>query len=904
MSHTDVFACENGTLFFHQDESFFLAIGHTSRLPLKLESRSPSMLLVSWPERGLAVGSRHQVTLYYTELGSFNTLSTDTTTNNHYRFTALAACSSYVPCVEIAGTRSLTCISTITDPDTPLHFEVTLWNSDSISLAWDCPAKFSSFLLTVFYLDGDDRVTEEVVFSQKEHHFAFVLSDLQPCTRVKFGLQTVCQAGIESRSSRMRLNDGNSAHSRIQALRQTAFGPDNYTLSWEVKNTSSISMFRVYHEGALQAITLITSITVGGLLPCQQYQARVEALCGEGVSMSTKAVAAHTGPHGVSELRYRSNDSTVQWRPHATHQPAVAFFYALSLENGTTVLSSRSTKPELRLSRLEKGKPYVLEVWEECGAHWESERSRLWLERANSSSGYRMRAAGHPLDEEPQFDFSLLSLIMVVPWSLPEEIHDDASELRAKIETIYTDKLQELLKGFHQPARVELASFESAGEPYETEVLFMSFDATQTEADVPLSIEEQLDYIHSLDMDKITVTDGVIRWNGPDLCASPERTPCPAHALCINTLGSFACVCHHGYYDVSAVIKTPTAAPPVCIQKGFFSQCLGKVVTGGIAKPYLASSIGGEVDWGEVDVRLNDGRCSVRENEMFYYFHTSRKASECGTQRRVNKTHIQLQNTLTVTLTRGRIISRSDLKFVWRCVYPRHYVRNAQVSVDTDWLSSMSLMEFNSSLRLGLTMTLHTDESFASSYRGAVTMELEDTLFFQVTLQTNNSFASDVLLQVESCWATESADPQDAVQGVLLQDGCAVDDTFHWLSVNGRAQMSRFSLQMFTMPKGLPVYIHCQANVCGHDEDCTKTCSSQRRRKRSVNWPGREGSRAAVVSAGPLVVLSSRRTSGGTPSDWTVIATVAGLIGFLGVTVLSMSVTKAIVTYYERVQLQ
>lgn len=27
MSPTEVFACENGTLFFHQDENFFLAIG-------------------------------------------------------------------------------------------------------------------------------------------------------------------------------------------------------------------------------------------------------------------------------------------------------------------------------------------------------------------------------------------------------------------------------------------------------------------------------------------------------------------------------------------------------------------------------------------------------------------------------------------------------------------------------------------------------------------------------------------------------------------------------------------------------------------------------------------------------------------------------------------------------------
>lgn len=79
----------------------------------------------------------------------------------------------------------------------------------------------------------------------------------------------------------------------------------------------------------------------------------------------------------------------------------------------------------------------------------------------------------------------------------------------------------------------------------------------------------------------------------------------------------------------SCVIITPVLLH--LTEKGLFSQCLGKMVTGGIAKPYLVSFIGGEVG-----VRLNDGRCSVQESDTMFYFHTSRKASECGTQRRVS----------------------------------------------------------------------------------------------------------------------------------------------------------------------------------------------------------------------------------------------------------------------------
>lgn len=51
----------------------------------------------------------------------------------------------------------------------------------------------------------------------------------------------------------------------------------------------------------------------------------------------------------------------------------------------------------------------------------------------------------------------------------------------------------------------------------------------------------------------------------------------------------------------------------------------------------------------------------------------------------VNKTHIVFQNTLSVTLTKEQPISRRDLKVVWKCVYPRHYARKAQVSVDMKW---------------------------------------------------------------------------------------------------------------------------------------------------------------------------------------------------------------------------
>lgn len=75
-------------------------------------------------------------------------------------------------------------------------------------------------------------------------------------------------------------------------------------------------------------------------------------------------------------------------------------------------------------------------------------------------------------------------------------------------------QLQELLNDYSQPARIELAAFEPADEPNKTEILFTSFDATNTEEDVPLSVEDQLDYIGSLNTTDFVVKDGLIYWDG------------------------------------------------------------------------------------------------------------------------------------------------------------------------------------------------------------------------------------------------------------------------------------------------------------------------------------------------------------------------------------------------------
>lgn len=96
------------------------------------------------------------------------------------------------------------------DPDVPQDFRMTSWNSSSISLTWAYPGAHAYFLLTAFYLSGTDRIINKESIWHKEANLELTVSDLPACSRVKFGLQAVCQEGMGSRYSSMVKHNGNS----------------------------------------------------------------------------------------------------------------------------------------------------------------------------------------------------------------------------------------------------------------------------------------------------------------------------------------------------------------------------------------------------------------------------------------------------------------------------------------------------------------------------------------------------------------------------------------------------------------------------------------------------------------------------------------------------------------------
>lgn len=146
------------------------------------------------------------------------------------------------------------------------------------------------------------------------------------------------------------------------------------------------------------------------------------------------SVFPHSGLQGVSDLQYRSNDSTATWASSLGDHPGVAFLYELSLLNGTTLHRSQVNDTHVRLPGLEDSRSYLLDVWEQCDGRWKSEPSQLCIEGANSSLAMFLRAVGPILDQgRCRCIYDLLRMFFNPPGQLVIEYLFEEKKLKAVV---------------------------------------------------------------------------------------------------------------------------------------------------------------------------------------------------------------------------------------------------------------------------------------------------------------------------------------------------------------------------------------------------------------------------------------------------------------------------------------
>merc|ERR1712227_1098458 len=112
--------------------------------------------------------------------------------------------------------------------------------------------------------------------------------------------------------------------------------------------------------------------------------------------------------------------------------------------------------------------------------------------------------------------------------------------------------------------------------------------------------------------------------------------------------------------------------------------------------------------------------------------------------------------------------------------------------------------------------------------------------------------SGDMTVQLETCWATPSSNPDDSVQYPFIQNYCGDEDelnTYETLVVhqNGASGSGQFSIDSFKFvdsDSGVEMFIHCDVTLCNPNEEDCSVCQaggSRRRRSASVHSTGTIG---------------------------------------------------------------
>ncbi|XP_058883605.1 uromodulin-like 1 isoform X2 [Acipenser ruthenus] len=624
------------------------------------------------------------------------------------------------------------------------------------------------------------------------------------------------------------------------------------TVSWTYPQLTHFSWFRltvflfnhtlgayVQRDSPYEHAEFDSEFVVEGIPPCSKVRLALQTVCETQVHMTSSLpvlVDGSTGPGTVYDVQFMSEEFRIVWNSHSG--PDVAFGYQL-LKRGDVLQrgSVNSTSLDIGYMVPDSDSLLELELFETC---------------------FKMR--GHSVFY--QFDYKAVSqntcklcelseLAIVVPWKLPSHLMDTFAKPRLKFKEIFKHKLEAMFKGYEGAAGVVVELLDFSQLENATRIHFEVFVVDGNGSKVLLSEETQRKHIESLNLTNITVKDNrTLQWDDTDECASSHLNKCLKHSRCINTLDSYTCVCSPGYFDFSEVASTEGA---LCDEAGMYVLCEPGLMKVGISKEFLKSRLAEDLS-----LVLNDGSCLAEEGADLYYYSIRDQHTYCGALIQVNDTHAVFKHTVYTTHQSRQVVTRTDLTLAWECVYPREYLLQTQPGLDPSSVPvSVVLIQYNSTGILQLRMTLHRDDRFSDDQLlQEVLYWPSSDLFFEVTLGApQGTFADGFVLEVVSCWATQTPNSAEEPKTFFLKGSCPVDHTFKWYSVQEAEQRSRFSVQMFSIAPYNPIHVHCWIKICTVTEkhNCSRKClamPSVRRRHLNPNLKPGE----AVLSLGPIAV--------------------------------------------------
>ncbi|XP_071494246.1 ZP domain-containing protein-like [Diadema antillarum] len=245
-------------------------------------------------------------------------------------------------------------------------------------------------------------------------------------------------------------------------------------------------------------------------------------------------------------------------------------------------------------------------------------------------------------------------------------------------------------------------------------------------------------------------------------------------------------------------------------------------------------------------------------NKVTYY--TPRDRS--GTNQIITREHI-LHINVTCRLEREETLSES--------FYPvRHSIEYSETGYG----------EFT------ITMERYTSSSFNYLADDSAMVQLGLPLYFGVKLVAY----SDLTLFIDTCWATPTANPLDAIRYSVIENGCREDTTVTFYTQPGNALFEGFDVDAFTfIGDHEQVFIHCDILVCDNSDlnsRCSRGCVT--RARRDLESRGSQ-SNPHTLSLGPLSASKPQALSAEDAEDSSVStlnALVIAAVGFVALVAL------------------
>ncbi|CAH6793225.1 CUB and zona pellucida-like domain-containing protein 1 [Phodopus roborovskii] len=262
-----------------------------------------------------------------------------------------------------------------------------------------------------------------------------------------------------------------------------------------------------------------------------------------------------------------------------------------------------------------------------------------------------------------------------------------------------------------------------------------------------------------------------------------------------------------------------------------------------ISKSYLQS-----LNYNENNLQLNDPTCRPSVSNVVEF---SIPLHKCGTIKKIEDHTISYTNIIAFTESPvSAVITRQKhIQIVVTCEMEYNSTVEILYITEDDVIQNQSVLgKYNTS------MALYESNSFENPVQSPYFVDLNQTLFVQVSLHTSDP---SLVVFLDTCRASPTSDFASPTYD-LINSGCSQDETCQVYPLSGH--YGRFQFNAFKFLRHLSsVYLKCKMLICDTNDQtsrCNQGCISRRKRDiSSYKWK-------ADSVIGPIRLKRDRSASG------------------------------------------